>query len=233
MLIFLDIETTGIDINDAVCSIAVLSEEGFICEYVNEGKKIPSEASSIHHITNEMIKNKPPIEKTEAWCFLAQHNSKQSILVGHNIEFDLGFLARKGFVWQGESIDTLRVSKHLIVECEFFSLQFLRYELKLYRREEEIKSKYGIKDALVAHDALSDVLITQLLFESLAEMAPIEQMCELSKKEALLLKLSFGKYKSRYIEEIASIDRKYLEWMLTLEDLDRDLRYSIEYYLQG
>lgn len=233
MLIFLDLETTGVETSDVICSIALLSENGPMHEYVNEGKKIPSDASSIHHITNEMIKNRPPLEETQLWRFLEEHNSSEHILVGHNIEFDLGFLARKGFVWQGKSIDTLRVSKHLLPECELFSLQFLRYELKLYRVEEGAKQKYGIKNALVAHNALSDAVVTQLLFDSLSEMASIEEMCELSRKKVLLLKLSFGKYRLKYIEEIASNDRGYLEWMLSLDDLDEDLRYSIEYYLQG
>jgi len=46
-------------------------------------------------------------------------------------------------------------------------------------------------------------------------------------------KFNFGKYEGRYIEEISICDRGYLEWMLmNILDLDEDLRYSINYYLE-
>jgi len=233
MLIFLDLETTGLDLSDKICSIALLYEESYMYELINEGKKIPAQASSIHHITNEMIENKPELKETEVYKFLQEHNSEDNILVGHNISFDLNMLASIGFVWRGDIIDTLRVTKHLIPECELFSLQVLRYELKLYKDEKSLADKYGIKDALEAHNALSDTLVVKLLYVYLSEMASLAQMLELSFKKVLLEKFSFGKYKTRYIEEIAMNDRAYLEWMMGLSDLDEDLRYSVEYYLQG
>lgn len=233
MLIFLDTETTGVETTDFICSIAILTEDSYIYELVNEGKKIPAQASAIHHITNEMIQKSPKLKETQAWEYLQTHNSKENTLIGHNIAFDMHFLEQMGFVWQGDVIDTLRTSKHLLEDCEQFSLQFLRYELKLYRDEEHHKEHYGIKDALSAHSALSDALVLKLLFETLCEMASIDELRLLTHKKVLLLKLPFGKYQSRYIEEIAMSDRAYLEWMLGLEDLDEDLRYSLEYYLQG
>lgn len=231
MLIFLDLETTGLEPTDVVCSIALIDEESYIYELVNEGKKIPAEASSVHHITNEMIQNAPKLESTRAYKYLKEHNRQENILVGHNITFDLNMLASSGIVWQGGIIDTLKVTKHLIPECELFSLQLLRYELKLYRSEKSSAQKYGIKDALNAHNALGDALVVKLLYEYLQEMADDCLMQELSFKKVLLSKLNFGKYRFRYIEEIATSDRAYLEWMLGLDDLDEDLKYSIEYYL--
>jgi len=233
MLIFLDIETTGLEVGDKVCSVAVLDEKDYIYELVNEGKKIPPKASSIHHITNEMIKNSPKLTQTQAWEYLQEHNQKENIIIGHNIAFDFSFLSSEGFIWTGQVIDTLRVSKHLLPECESFSLQVLRYELKLYRDEIALAQKYGIKDALNAHNALSDTLVVKLLFDTLLELASSDEMVELSFKKVLLSKFSFGKYTNRYMEEIAMSDRAYLEWMLNLADIDEDLRYSLEYYLQG
>lgn len=233
MLIFLDVETTGLEPADRVCSIALIDEESYIYELVNEGKKIPAEASSIHHITNEMIKDALKLEQTQAYKYLQEHNIEQNTLVGHNIAFDLNMLALNGFSWRGSIIDTLKVTKHLIPECELFSLQILRYELKLYKQEKAIAQKYGIKDALSAHNALADALVTKLLYEYLQEMADETLMQELSFKKVLLSKFNFGKYRSRYIEEIAMSDRAYMEWMAGLDDLDEDLRYSLEYYLQG
>ncbi len=232
MLIFLDTETTGLSAEDVICSIAFIDDEHYEYELINEGKKISAEASSVHHITNEMIKDKTSFKKSSIYKYLEMHNSDENTLVAHNIQFDLEMLVKAGFLWKGGVIDTLRVSKHLIGECEGFSLQLLRYELKLYRGEKKLKEQYGIKDALVAHNALSDTLVTKLLFIYLRDMASEEEMHALSFKEVLLEKFSFGKHKGKYIEEVCINDTSYAQWLLS-SDTDEDIKYSINYYLQG
>ncbi|MEA1891438.1 MAG: exonuclease domain-containing protein [Campylobacterota bacterium] len=227
MLIFLDVETTGLEKKDRVCSIAIIAiddekTESFY-ELVNEGKKIPALASSINHITNEMIKTKPKLIESKIYKFLLEHNKPSTTIVGHNVKFDLDMLHVAGYNFVGEIVDTLRVTKHLIPECEFFSLQFLRYELKLYKKE---------KESLHAHDAQGDVQVVQYLYEYLLDMGTRESFVELSFKKVLIKKFEFGKYSGRYIEEISMIDRGYLEWMLgNIVDMNEDLRYSIGYYL--
>ena len=238
MLIFIDVETTGLECEDKICSIALIVVDGkdisYKYELVNEGKKIPPKASSIHHITNEMIKNKPTFKESEIYKFLQENNNEKNTLIAHNIKFDLEKLSPAGVIWKGDAIDTLRVTKHLISECEFFSLQVLRYELKLYRDEEKEKIGLGIKDALPAHNALSDALVVKLLFNYLQELATVDEMKELSFKKVLLQKFDFGKHSGKYIEEVAMNDRGYLEWMLhSVTDLDEDLRYSVQHYLEG
>jgi len=233
MLIFLDLQTTGLESSDVICSISLLSEDSLTYELLNEGKKIPALASSIHNITNEMIKGKSTFKQSNIYATFQKYNIKENTLVGHNINFDLEKLAALKIVWNGDIIDTMKVTKHLIEGCNFFSLNYLLYELHLYKQEEKLKIKYGIKDALVAHNAQSDVLITKLLFDFLNEIERIENMKELSNKKVLLQKLTFGKYQGRYIEEIVDLDRGYLQWMLSLSEIDEDLKYSLEYYLQG
>ncbi len=238
MLIFIDIETTGLESSDKICSIALITvdnkEISYKYELLNEGKKIPPIASSIHHITSEMIQEKPAFKASEIYKFLQEYNSEENTLIAHNIKFDLQKLSSAGVIWRGDVIDTLRVTKHLIPECEFFSLQVLRYELKLYRDEERLKDELGIKDALFAHNALSDALVVKLLFDSLKELATVDEMKELSFKNVLIQKFGFGKYSGKYIEEVAMNDRGYLEWMLlNISDIDEDLRYSVEHYLEG
>lgn len=233
MLIFTDMQTTGVEADDLLCSIALLHEETLWYELVNEGKKIPPLASSLHNITNEMIQEKEPFQKTQIYNFLQQNNNIEAVLIGHNVKFYGEKLAKSGLEWKGSVIDTKRVTKHLIPECELFSLQFLRYELKLYRQENRVKHKYGIKDAFCSHNALHDVLLTQILFEHLLEYASVQEMKTLTFQNVLLEKFTFGKYMGKYIEEIVLNDQSYIRWMLNLEDLDEDLRYSLEYYLRG
>ena len=238
MLIFLDIETTGYEKNDKICSIGLLSFENESCvksiyALVNEGKKIPPKASALHNITNEMIQKKPSLRESEIYKYLEENNQEENRLIVHNAAFILPYLQAGGLPWHGKIIDTQKVVKHHILECEFFSLEFLRYELKLYKREEKLKRLCGIKDALIAHHALSDALLIKLLFDYLLEELSPEAMEELTFKNVLLEKFPFGKYAGRYIEEIAMSERSYLLWMLSLESLDDDLAYSLEYYLQG
>lgn len=228
VLIFLDVETTGIESMDRVCSIGIIGlDSGEIVrkhDLINEGKKISSKASSVNHITNEMIKDKPKLKECDAYEFLQKHNSQNSTLVAHHVKFALKMLQASGFEWRGNVIDTLRATKHLIPECEEFSLQFLRYELKLYKSEktEDIRGEGSLNDALhVKH-----------LYEYLLEIKPEEELRELSSKKVLMQKFDFGKYSGRYIEDISTSDRSYLEWMLgNISELDEDLRYSIERYL--
>jgi len=223
MILFLDLETTGLESSDKIVSIALLGEDLEVYELVNNGKKIPPLASSINHITNEMLKNKPKLEESKAYKLLEQHNCESTTLVGHNIKFDLQKLNEYGFFFKGNVIDTLRVTKHLIPECEMFSLQFLRYELKLYRQEEK---------TLMAHNALDDTKLIKFLYEYLQDIESSNKMIELSEKNVLMQKLNFGKHNSKYIEDIVISDRSYLEWLLTnVQDLDEDLKYSINYYL--
>jgi len=220
-MVFVDCETTGLGREDVLCSVGVVSNDICLYELYNEGKKIPAVASSVHNITNEMIQNKPPFAKGEIFSFLRQNSQKT--LTGHNLPFDMAMLERSGLFWQGDMIDTLRVSKHLMPDLESYKLNFLRYELRLYKKESR---------KLIAHNALDDALLEKLLYEELLQLASKEEMIELSQKPVLLQKLPFGKYAGRYIEEVSMIDRGYLEWMLRgINDLDEDLRYSVEYYL--
>jgi DNA polymerase-3 subunit epsilon/exodeoxyribonuclease X len=238
MLIFLDLETTGLQTDDKICSIGliILDNDDVEIKYdlVNEGKKIPPKASSIHHITNEMLKNKPTLKESQSYKFLELCNKKDTTIVAHNVGFDLEKLLACGLRWRGGVVDTLRVTKHLIPECEFFSLQFLRYELKLYKLEQNKALACGINPNIISHNALSDAMMVKHLFEELLNYATLDEIYELSFKNVLLEKLNFGKYKDRYIEEIAMNDKSYLEWILgNVIDLDEDLRYSITYYLEG
>ena len=224
MLIFLDLETTGLLDDDKICSVGLVSDDLELYELVNEGKKIPPSASAIHNITNEMIKDKSPFKQSKSYRFLEQNNNENTTLVAHNIKFDMQKLSACGIRWRGKLLDTLRVTRHLIPECELFSLQFLRYELKLYQKQKNI----------IPHNALSDAVGVKLLYEYLLDYATLDKMYELSFKNVLLSKMSFGKYADKYIEEIAMNDRKYLEWVVgNIMDLDEDLRYSIVYYLEG
>jgi DNA polymerase-3 subunit epsilon/exodeoxyribonuclease X len=231
MLIFLDTETTGLESSDRICSIGFITENDTeiktYYDLIKAPKKVRPESSAIHHITNEMLKNKKAFVDTPIITSLEQCNTKENTLVAHNSAFDLKMLEKEGFIWHGAIIDTLKCVRHLIPECEQFSLQYLRYELRLYKHEENV-----LDIVPQAHNALSDALHVKLLYAYLLEMVSDEKLQELSVTPVLLSKFTFGKYKGRYIEEIAMVDRGYLEWMLGQLDIDEDLQFTLRHWLQ-
>lgn len=238
MLIFLDLETTGLEPQDKICSIAILAitqeNKTPLYDLVNEGKKVSVKASSVNHITNEMLKSQPKLKESETYKFLEQNNLEENTIIGHNIKFDLEMLRAVGFEFKGSVIDTLRVTKHLIPECEIYALQILRYELKLYKEEEAQKRAFGVSEKLCAHNALCDAFVVKSLYDYLLEIQTREKMVELTFQNVLMQKLPFGKHEGKYIEDVFMNDRGYLEWMLhNVLDLDEDLQYSIDYYFNN
>ncbi len=232
MLIYIDVETTGLEQNDRLCAVGlILFDEEVITyqELIKPPKKMRPEASAINHITDEMLKKKKSFEDSKINEILEKYNRTETTFIGHNIAFDIAMLKKEGFVFQGAFIDTLKCTRALIQECEQFSLQYLRYELKLYKDEKKVADELTIE--LQAHEVLSDALHVRLLHCYLNDMAGDEKLQELSSHPVLIQKLSFGKYKGRFIEEIAMNDGAYLSWVLSsVESLDEDMRYSIEYY---
>lgn len=230
MLIFLDTETTGVEAKDRICALGIIDDEATHFELINPGKKIPPAASAIHQITNEMVGDAPSFSQSIGAEKLKTLNTSETILVSHNAPFELSMLEKEGVTWQGGVIDTLKCSKSLMDDLEGYGLQFLRYELRLYRDEAEVFESFGIP--IIPHHALSDALHTKMVLEYLLDLADIERLIEISKSHVLLTRLPFGKYAKKRIEEIALKDPGYLKWMVeSLMDMDEDLRYSIEHYL--
>lgn len=231
MLVFIDTETTGLESNDRICSVGLIDDKTLHHELINPGKKIPPSASAIHHITNEMVKESPLFNLSVSFELLNEVNTHTNVLVSHNAPFDLAMLQKEGITWQGSVIDTLKCSKALMDDLDGYSLQFLRYECRLYRHEKEFFDNFGVE--ITPHHSLSDALHTKMMFEYLLDLATEEELVEMSQKRLLINRLPFGKYAKKRIEEIATKDPGYLKWMCeSLMELDEDLRYSIDYYLR-
>lgn len=232
MLIFFDTETTGLEVNDRLCSIGLIHGDETLYELINPMKKVPPGASAIHHITNEMLKDAPVFAGSLSCEKLEVLNTPETILVSHNAPFDLAMLQKEGITWQGKVIDTLKCSKALMDDLEGYSLQFLRYELRLYRIEADVFREYGLDT--IPHNPLSDALHAKMIYEYLLDLSDEESLIEISRSHLLLTRLPFGKYAKKRIEQIALKDAAYLKWMLdSLMDMDEDLRYSIEHHLRS
>ena len=232
MRVFIDTETTGLEIKDRICAVGIITDDVSHYELINPGKKIPPAVSAIHHITNEMVSDAPSFAQSKSYDKFKSLNIPENVLISHNAPFELSMLEKEGITWQGSVIDTLKCSKSLMDDLEGYSLQFLRYELRLYRDEASVFEESGI--SILPHHALSDALHTKMVLDYLLDLADIERLIDISKSHVLLTRLPFGKYAKKRIEEIALKDPGYLKWMVeSLMDMDEDLRYSIDYYLRG
>ncbi len=237
-IIILDTETTGNKQEDRICQLSylVLNEnleiEEIHNELVNPPIPISYEAMAVHHITNEMIEDKPKLKHTNAYKRLKELNSPDNIIVIHNAEFDLEMLKKEGFNPFFKLIDTFRILKHILPEGKF-GLQYNRYALGLYKQEDLICKKHNIK--INAHDALGDVIVLYLLFTYLIKNhnLTLDELIELTKKPIIYDKFYQGKYKFQKIKDIIIQDPDYIEFMLNQKDLDEDLKHSIEYHLQN
>ena len=88
----------------------------------------------------------------------------------------------------------------------------------------------------VPHTALGDILVLETPFNRIYAKAVIEfgddtvaKMIEVSKKPVFYRRMPFGKHKGLKMEEVP-LD--YLQW-LAGTDLEDDLRYTIERYLNS
>ncbi|MBK8211095.1 MAG: PAS domain-containing protein [Rhodospirillales bacterium] len=158
-----DTETTGLDPDqgDEIIAIGavrvvngrILRQESFD-SFVRPQRTISDSARAIHGITQEMLRAEPPIEDVLPRL---QRFVEDTVIVGHNVAFDMRFFAaagpRCGVVFANPVLDTL------LLECEI-------------NVNQQDKSLEGIAQRLGLsvtgrHTALGDALTTAEIFIAL------------------------------------------------------------------
>ncbi len=233
-IIFFDTETTGIGAEDFLCQIAYKSGDEVFNEIYKPSIPIPPGASAVHHITNEMVKDKPAFTASPDFQKIKTlFEDENSIVVAHNMTFDDAMIKKEGINLKN-TICTLRVARYLDKDAKLakHNLQFLRYAL-------------GIEIDAKAHDALGDVLVLEQLFyrlvkkimsdENISEDMAMERMKKISSEPSMMRMFSFGKHNGKKVEEVATTDRPYLEWLLEQklngEVPDEDWIYTLRHFL--
>jgi len=246
--ILFDTETTGNGDNDRIIQIGaiILDNNGlepsveFYDELCKPTIPITIEAMEVHHITPNIIEDKPPFTESDFYKKVNELNSKENYLIAHNIKFDLGMLEKEGFINNYNLIDTVRCAMHLFPDMPYHRLQYLRYALELYKNE-DIQAK-DLNIVIKAHDAIGDVLVMKLLIDKLLiEMRNkyptynkdkiMNKLAELTNTPVLMKIFKFGKYKGKNIEQIVSDDKGYIKWMRKNLDLDEDMKYTLDFYV--
>jgi DNA polymerase III epsilon subunit family exonuclease len=135
--IAIDFETTGLsDSADEVIEIgAVKFNEYFevISEFqtfIKPKRKVPAEATSIHGITNEMLKDSPKVKV--AWINFMEWCNGSLTFICHNASFEASFMVKIAPKKDFDKIlfiDTLKISKERL-KSDSYSLSNLVPELK-------------------------------------------------------------------------------------------------------
>lgn len=161
-----DTETTGLDPTggDRIISIGavrvvngrVLRQETFE-RLVQPHRSVPAASTAIHGITAEMLEGEPPIgEVLPAFARFAE----ETVLVGHNVGFDLQFLKLAGAPTSIDlsrpALDTLLLHAALHPDNEEHTL-------------EAIAARLGVS-VVGRHTALGDALVTAEVFVALVGM---------------------------------------------------------------
>lgn len=148
-----DLETTSNKIYEAkIVEIAAIKvRNGEVVDeiqwLINPEKSIPAAATSVNHITNEMVENAPIFEEKidEFLGFV-----KGEILVGHNITtFDLNILYdeiryHKGLKFDNDFVDTLYLARKCVAGLENYKLETIskHYDLDVTGEHRALKDCY-------------------------------------------------------------------------------------------
>jgi len=237
ILIFIDTETTGTEAEDKLIQVAYRTTDGK--DDVNELYKadlpIKIAAMAVHHVTEKMLAGKPVFTDSSTYKDLEERFKNEHIFVAHNAKFDVGMVEKEGLT-VGPVIDTLKVARFLDPQgkIESYALQYLRYLL-------------GIEVEAIAHDAFGDILVLEQLFwrllkkimetENVSEDTAIDSMIDISGRPVMISYFQFGKYKNMSVEDVASKDKGYLQWLLKQKleseqiEMEEDWIFTLKHFL--
>lgn len=221
MLTFFDTETTGLEEQDRVLEVAYASDNNPTKNMLFKPPvPINIGAMATHHITEKMVKDQPIFAGSDIYKFFQE---QKDYLIAHNAVFDVKMLKKEGIILDpNKVICTLKLIAHADVDSEIegYSLQYLRYY-------------FGIELYTKTHSVNGDVDVLREVYNKVIELLPEEdrsfdRQVEISKKPMLIRKIKFGKHKGKLMEDVPA---DYLMWLLNQPDLDEDLLYTINHYL--
>ncbi len=169
-IVAIDIETTGLDSqSDSIIEIGAVRFNGKRIEaewstLINPGRSIPGLITQLTGITNEMVRNAPPIRAVIQ--DLADFVGDAPVL-GHNVRFDLSFLQRYGLFELNEVLDTYELASVLLPDASRYNLGALGQLLGILLPAD--------------HRALDDARVTHAVFLQLSDKAqtlPVEMLAE-------------------------------------------------------
>lgn len=171
---------------------------------VNPGCDIHPEASKVHGLYADDVKDAPNLEDIYKW-------DDPVVSIGHSTSFDIKFLAPCYSNLVG-SLCTLSLARQYIPKAPNHKLGTLVEYLELEKRQ--------------LHDALADVQSTLDVLHWIMTYTqmPLDKLVKLSAKPKVVYKMPFGKYKDR---AIVSLPLDYIRYFDDKE-IDHNLRLAFD-----
>ena len=153
-IVSLDIETTGLSPDkDMIIEIAAtklnIEEETYeyFSELINPGIDISEFITDLTGIRNEDVDRSPAVDelKKEFTSFYNNEKGEQHLIIAHNANFDIEFLKKNGFLFNGVIIDTYDLVFVLLDKAEY-NLQALsnRFNIKVENLNSHIPLNYSL-----------------------------------------------------------------------------------------
>ncbi|MCH9627579.1 MAG: 3'-5' exonuclease DinG [Chlamydiales bacterium] len=215
----LDCEFTGLDLDkDRIIEVAAVrfTFTEMLDEYdqlVKPDCPISEEALAIHHISAQMVADKPSIDTLlpEFLSFIGK-----DLIVGHAVGSDIEMLSR--------AAERAHIPCHLKTRPFIDTLRLARlYGDSPNNSLGQLATHFNIA-ADPAHRALNDVKMNIEVFKHLVQrFKTVEQIQEILSKPIKMKYMPLGKHKGRLFSEIPL---QYLLWA-SHADFDQDLLYTI------
>ena len=224
---FFDLETTGTNPGkDRIVEIAVLkldinNQKKEMVWRVNPECPIPDEASSVHGITDEMVKDQPIFKQIskEIYNFIEGCD-----LGGYNIDkFDLPLLVEE-FIRSGIDVSSFVKVKTVDVQTIFFKKEprDLSSALKFYCNKDHGNAHTALDDTIATYE----VLLSQL--DKYDDLEPsVDFLSTLTRRnknidfDGIIIEddngdaiFNFVKHKGKKVKEVLSKEKGYYSWMM-------------------
>ena len=225
-IVFFDLETTGVDTSkDRIVEISMIKvmpdgSKDVKTRRVNPEMPIPAEATAVHGITDEDVKNEPTFRQLAK--SLAQFIQGCDFGGFNSNRFDLPLLVEE-FLRVGVDVDLKR--------RKFVDVQNI-FHKKEQRTLVAAYKFYCDKDLTDAHSAAADTMATyEVLCAQLDRYDDLENdidfLAEFSEREKAvdyagrivyneqgIEVFSFGKYRGQSVEEVFRREPSYYAWMM-------------------
>ena len=208
MYTILDTETASL--HSGVVELALLhidTELNVLGEFhtkVNPERPIEPGAFAVHGISDADVADAPTLAQIPELSLVTH-------AVAHNYPFDSRML--KGHLKAEASLCTLSLSRQYLKGTANHKLENLKREL-------------GLPDQK-SHSALGDVYTTLDLLRHLLPLTgvPLGTLFKRAAQPKLIHRMTFGKHKGLLISQVPA---DYRNWLLGQENLDKDLKYTLE-----
>lgn len=225
-IVFIDLETTGVSLStDRIVEIAMVKiltdgSRQVKRKLINPEMPIPKEASDIHGITGDMVKDAPTFKQAGNEIKMFMENCD---LGGYNSNrFDIPILMEE-FLRAGMDVD-LSTRKMIDVQHIFYTMEprTLSAAYKFFCEKELV----GAHSAETDVNATIDVLMAQLKrYEKLGDTVDsilgiigedkiVDYARRFSFNDSGREVFNFGKHKGRAVADVLKAEPQYYDWMM-------------------